>query len=207
MKAVHDHRAVNCTRCPRLQQQFATLRDQFPDYWNRPVGASGDPAAQLLILGLAPGLHGANRTGIPFTGDASGELLFATLDQLGIRDQVRISNAIKCLPVQNKPSTSELNNCADFLSAELDEHFDSDSAVVLALGRVAHERVIRHVVGRQSEFPFKHGKQHRLPGGTFLVDSYHCSRYNTQTGRLTPRMFLSAVRKAAKRASLEMADA
>jgi uracil-DNA glycosylase len=162
----------------------------------------------LLIVGLAPGMHGANRTGRPFTGDFAGLLLYQTLHTLGLSSQstsehrddslelfdCRIVNAVKCLPPQNKPVGAEVRNCNDYLQAEL-EALPGD-AVILALGRVAHEAVLRARGSRQKDFPFGHGNEHRLPDGRWLVDSYHCSRYNTQTRRLTEPMFRDVVRRA-----------
>ena len=150
----------------------------------------GDPA--LLIVGLAPGMHGANRTGMPFTGDASGELLFRVLDETDLTDRVRITNAVKCLPVRNLPSATEIRNCSRFLVDELRDHAPT---VVLALGGVAHRAIIAALGLRQADYPFGHGHTHTLPEFV-LVDSYHCSRYNTQTGRLTHAMFLEVIRQA-----------
>lgn len=188
----------NCTRCRVLQKQFRTLRNDFPDYWNKPVPASGDPEAPLMIVGLAPGKHGANRTGIPFTGDASGELLFLTLRKLDLVNQVSITNAVKCLPVQNKPSTTEINNCQRHLKPEVASHGKKSCAVFLALGQVAHNALLKASVHTLSHFPFSHGAEHQLSPHVTLVDSYHCSRYNTQTKRLTPNMFERVVARAAQ---------
>lgn len=199
---------ATCTRCPRIQRQFMQLRSSHPGYWNQPVLASGSRSSSLLIVGLAPGKHGANKTGVPFTGDSSGELLFKVLSRLGIDQQVRITNAVKCLPVQNKPSRIELRNCQKFLALELAEHagvhhscankkLPKKKFVVLALGHVAHRSILRSLGLRQSHFTFSHGAVHKIEASGWLVDSYHCSRYNTQTGRLTEEMFLSAVTTAA----------
>ena len=186
----------NCTRCPRLTRQFKALRVKYPDYWNLPVAASGDPAASILIVGLAPGMHGANRTGQPFVGDASGELLASTLRQLKLEGLVRITNIVKCLPIKNLPSSKEISNCSRFLKAELDAHSALSSPVIVALGGVSHRAIVRQLGMKQVNFPFVHGQVHEIKPFR-LVDSYHCSRYNTQTRRLTPGMFLAAIKTAA----------
>ncbi len=202
------HFDPDCRRCPRLAGFLAELRDQHPDYWNKPVPAFGDSKAKLLIVGLAPGRHGANASGRPFTGDFAGILLYRTLHALGLasaaesvhRDDdlellgCRITNAVKCLPPQNKPTTSEVNTCNGFLAAELQAL--PTGAVVLALGTIAHRAVLRAFALKQAEFRFAHGACHRLDDDRWLVDSYHCSRYNTQTRRLTPEMFSSVLADA-----------
>ncbi|WP_322789210.1 uracil-DNA glycosylase [Thiohalocapsa halophila] len=195
----------DCTRCPRLAAHLAEVRAAWPDYHAAPVPPFGDPQARLLIVGLAPGMHGANRTGRPFTGDFAGILLYRTLhahgfasqpesvaadDDLELRD-CRITNAVKCLPPENKPTTEEVRTCNAFLAAEL-AALPAD-AVLLALGQVAHNAVLRALDLRQSAWGFGHGAEHALPNGMRLVDSYHCSRYNTQTGRLTEAMFEAVV--------------
>ena len=179
-----------------MQRQFRRLRDECPDYWNRPVPPSGDPGAGLLIVGLAPGKHGANRTGVPFKGDAAGVLLFSTLNELALMDKVCITNAVKCLPVANLPNTREIDNCRRFLAVELEP-----PRVILALGGIAHRAVLKALGLHQSHHPFSHGAVHEL-APQVLVDSYHCSRYNTQTGRLTEGMFRDVVELAATRAGL-----
>jgi uracil-DNA glycosylase family 4 len=181
------------------------VRRAYPHYYARPVPPFGDPAARLLVVGLAPGLHGANRTGRPFTGDYAGILLYATLhrhgfgsaaesvtadDGLVLRD-CRITNAVKCLPPENKPTTEEVRRCNAFLAAELDRL--PGGAVLLALGRVAHNAVLRAFGLKQVAWRFAHAAEHGLPNGMSLIDSYHCSRYNTQTGRLTEAMFDAVV--------------
>ena len=194
---------LDCGLCPRLVQFRQGLAAQYPDWWNKPVPAWGDSAAWLAILGLAPGMKGANRTGRPFTGDYAGDLLYATLakagmsageyaahadDGLQLKDAI-ILNVVKCLPPQNKPTTQEVHNCRPFLSAQLDAL--KNLRVFMALGKIAHDSFLRHMGLRLSQYPFGHGNEHVLPDGRYLVDSYHCSRYNTQTGRLTPSMFES----------------
>ncbi len=190
-----------CERCPRLAAHLREIRRVYPHYHARPVAPFGDPQARLLIVGLAPGLHGANATGRPFTGDHAGILLYETLhafgfsnrktsrhreDGLRLRD-CRITNAVKCLPPENRPTGGEVANCNPFLAAELADL--PTGAVILALGTVAHQAVLRALRLQQRAHPFAHGREHALPDGRWLVDSYHCSRYNTQTGRLTKAMF------------------
>ncbi|RPJ48782.1 MAG: uracil-DNA glycosylase [Betaproteobacteria bacterium] len=192
--------ALDCTRCPRLAAHLAEVRLEHPDYHARPVPPFGDSRPGLLIVGLAPGMHGANRTGRPFTGDHAGILLYDTLHRYGFGSQpiavapddglvlqgCRITNAVKCLPPQNKPSPAEIRVCNAYLRAELRA---LAPPAVLALGTVAHHAVLRACDERIADFPFAHGARHRLGGGMRLFDSYHCSRYNTQTRRLTPGMF------------------
>jgi uracil-DNA glycosylase family 4 len=185
-----------------MQHQFRRLRMSHPDYWNQPVPASGNPDAKLVVLGLAPGKHGANRTGVPFTGDASGDLLFATLRKLSLVDHVMITNVVKCLPIKNKPSTTEINNCQRYLEVEIDSR-DGLPTVFLALGRVAHNALLKVCDLKLARFPFAHGSQHALNGHAVLIDSFHCSRLNTQTKRLTPAMFEEVVAQAAAVAKLE----
>jgi uracil-DNA glycosylase family 4 len=199
---------ASCTRCPRLAAHLANLRDEYPDYFNAPVPPFGDPAARLLIVGLAPGMHGANASGRPFTGDFAGILLYRTLhacgfatapvstargDGLELRD-CRISNAVKCLPPQNKPTTAEANTCNAFLRAELLGL--QPRSVILALGAIAHRAVLKALGERLSEHAFGHGATHAVAGSHVLIDSYHCSRYNTQTRRLTEAMFLDVMMQA-----------
>ncbi len=181
------------------------MRARHPGYYSRPVPSFGAERPQLLIVGLAPGLHGANRTGRPFTGDHAGILLYQTLYELGLSNQpestacddalllahCRIANAVKCVPPQNKPSGAEVKNCNGYLVAELAAL--PTQLVIVALGGVAHRAVLQAAGVKQTQFRFAHGAQHRLPSGQWLVDSYHCSRYNTQTKRLTPSMFKDAL--------------
>lgn len=190
-----------CRRCPRLACHLDTVRKDFPDYHARPVAPFGDPDARLVIVGLAPGMHGANATGRPFTGDFAGILLYETLYRFGFsnrpvsvaRDdglelkECRITNAVKCLPPQNKPTGGEIVACNPFLRAELEGL--PAGGVVLALGTIAHQAVLKARDLRPSRHRFGHGAIHRLGGEAWLVDSYHSSRYNTQTGRLTQLMF------------------
>lgn len=200
----------DCRTCTRLADFLDTVSRKHPDYHARPVPAFGDPQARLLIVGLAPGMHGANATGRPFTGDFAGILLYETLHAFGYgtspvsvaRDDglqlndCRITNAVKCLPPQNKPLPAEVRNCNRYLQAELDRL--PDDAVIVALGRVAHEAVLRALGLRLSAHAFGHGVVHRLSSRLHMVDSYHCSRYNTQTRRLTAGMFHEVFRTAGK---------
>jgi uracil-DNA glycosylase family 4 len=196
-----------CRRCPRLSAFLAQVAADYPGYHAAPVPAFGDPRAHLLIVGLAPGMHGANRTGRPFTGDFAGILLYRTLFDHGFGSQpvsesaddalqlsgCRISNAVKCLPPQNKPLTAEIRNCNAFLQAEL--RTLPAQAVILALGKIAHDSVLRAFGLPLSKYRFAHGAEHRLERAV-LLDSYHCSRYNTQTRRLTEDMFRAVVARA-----------
>jgi len=190
-----------CRACPRLAGFLDEVRIQHPAYHAAPVPPFGAAAARLLIVGLAPGMHGANRTGRPFTGDHAGILLYQTLHRYGFATRseslsaddglelldCRISNAVKCLPPQNKPEPQEVRRCNAHLAAEI---FASPQIrVVLALGTVAHRAVLLAHGLKQSAAAFAHGGRHELPGGRLLLDSYHCSRYNTQTRRLTPESF------------------
>ncbi len=190
-----------CRKCPRLVALRKELRAEHSDWWNAPVPAFGDASAWLAIVGLAPGREGANRTGRPFTGDASGELLFAALARYGLSSgqfQSRaddglalngaiILNAVKCLPPENRPSAEETSNCRPYLAKALDAL--PNLMIILALGKIAHDSVVRLSGGRLSDYKFAHGAQHALPDGRTLIDSYHCSRYNVNTGRLTAAMF------------------
>ncbi len=192
---------IDCRACPRLADFLDEVKSQYPDYHARPVAAFGDPAARLLIVGLAPGMHGANATGRPFTGDYAGILLYETMHRYGFSsapvslskddgltlNECRITNAVKCLPPQNKPVGSEINSCNSFLQMELQAM--PENAVVMALGSIAHNSVIKALSLRQKDFPFGHNRLHQVKPGMQLLDSYHCSRYNTQTRRLTPDMF------------------
>ncbi|WPL18672.1 uracil-DNA glycosylase, family 4 [Thiorhodovibrio winogradskyi] len=190
-----------CRACARLAEYLDEVRAQHPLYHAAPVPPFGDAKARLLIVGLAPGLHGANRTGRPFTGDYAGILLYASLHRHGFGSRAesismddglklidcRITNAVKCLPPANKPLPAEMRACNPYLSAELAGL--PPGAVVLALGQIAHRAVLLGCGLKQSALPFVHGAEHVLPTGQRLIDSYHCSRYNTQTRRLTEAMF------------------
>ena len=190
-----------CKQCERLDEFLCTIKQHYPSYHARPVAPFGDPNANLLIVGLAPGMHGANASGRPFTGDYAGLLLYETLHQFGFSNRpisehladglvlkgCRITNAVKCLPPQNKPLTSEINQCNAYLSAELNAL--PEQSVILALGTIAHQAVLKAYQLKSSAAKFQHNAQHALPGSRYLVDSYHTSRYNIQTKRLTQSMF------------------
>jgi len=190
----------DCAECPRLAAFRAANRAQFPDFWNAPVPSFGDSGARLLIVGLAPGLRGANRTGRPFTGDYAGELLYATLIAFGFASgaydrrpddglelvDCAIVNAVRCVPPQNKPSPAEIATCRLYLKPAIAAL--PRLKIVLALGRIAHESALRALDLKPARFPFAHGARHALEPAT-LFDSYHCSRYNTNTGVLTEAMF------------------
>jgi len=202
----------DCPLCPRLAEFRAQVRAKEPGWFNSPVASFGDATAQLLIVGLAPGLQGANRTGRPFTGDYAGDLLYATLLEYGFAKGVyqarpddgltlvdcRISNAVRCVPPQNKPLPLEINTCRQFLSANVQTM--PRLRAIVALGRVAHESMLKVLGLRSSAAPFAHGAMHQA-SAIKLYDSYHCSRYNTNTGVLTPKMFRSVF--AGVRAELE----
>lgn len=196
-----DTPAADCALCPRLQQFRAANRLAHPGWFHAPVPGFGPRDARLLILGLAPGLRGANRTGRPFTGDWAGDLLYATLLKFGLARGTygadpsdglelvgtRIVNAVRCVPPENKPTPAEIATCNGFLKAELAAM--PGLRVIVALGRIAHDAALRAKGLRPAHHGFGHGAQHRLLDGTVLADSYHCSRYNTNTNRLTPAMF------------------
>ncbi len=198
---------LRCTECPRLAGFLAEVRGRHPDYHARPVLPFGDPRARLLVVGLAPGMHGANRTGRPFTGDYAGILLYETLHAFGFASKpesvsagddlrltdCRITNAVKCLPPENKPEPAEIRTCNRYLADELQA--SPDVRVILALGLVAHKAVLMALGLKQSALVFGHGARHVLPDGRVLIDSYHCSRYNTQTRRLTSADFQNVFRK------------
>ena len=197
---------ADCTACPRLARFLAQVRREYPNYHARPVPAFGDARAELLVAGLAPGMHGANRTGRPFTGDFAGILLYRTLYKYGFASHAgsddpkdglvlmrcRVTNAVKCLPPQNKPATDEVRRCNHFLAAELAA---VKPCAVFALGVVARQALLMACGLKASAYAFGPHAVHALPGATpgaqgpVLFDSYHCSRYNTQTRRLTEAMF------------------
>jgi len=199
-----------CRKCERLVDYMRSVKRDHPAYHCAPVAPFGDPDARLLIVGLAPGKHGANASGRPFTGDYAGILLYKTLydfgfasrpestgadDGLELRD-CRITNAVKCLPPENKPLNAEMINCNPYLKNEIEQ--SRDGLMLLALGALAHRALLRTLGLKQAAYPFAHNTEHRLPDGPVLVDSYHCSRYNTQTGRLTEPMFKRVFRRIRK---------
>jgi len=199
-----------CGLCPRLAGFRADNAAGYPAYFNAPVPSFGAAGSPLLIVGLAPGLHGANRTGRPFTGDGAGEVLYGALDRAGVLDgiygaaaddglalrKVRIANAVRCVPPQNKPIPAEIRTCNPYLASELSAV--PEGGAILALGRIAHDAVAMALAVRKKDVPFAHGAVHALPGRRQLFDSYHCSRYNMNTGGLTAPM-LDAVLEAALR--------
>lgn len=196
----------DCPRCPRLVAFRQAWRAREPEWFNAPVPSFGPPTARLLIVGLAPGLQGANRTGRPFTGDYAGDLLYRTLTEYGFARgnyearpddgltlvDCRISNAVRCVPPENKPTGGEITSCRDFLKATIAEM--PRLKAIVALGRIAHDSLLPALGVRRSEMIFRHGHAQQI--GTFTVfDSYHCSRYNTNTGVLTPKMFRAVFAK------------
>jgi uracil-DNA glycosylase family 4 len=204
--------SLDCRKCSRLADFLDEVTARYPDYHARPVPAFGDSAPELLIIGLAPGMHGANRTGRPFTGDFAGILLYRTLYKFGFTNhegsasvddnlqlmRCRITNAVKCLPPGNKPLPGEIRQCNRYLTEEIFD-FTASGSALLALGAIAHQAALMALGLKLKKYPFSHGGVHALPvqataggvesAGLTLYDSYHCSRYNTQTRRLTPEMF------------------
>jgi uracil-DNA glycosylase family 4 len=199
----------DCPLCPRLVAFRHENQQKFPDWFNGPVPNWGDAAPRLIIVGLAPGLRGANRTGRPFTGDYSGDLLYKTLLKMGLAtgefradpaDSLRlkgvlIANGVRCVPPQNKPTGPEIVTCRRFLKATIAAN--ETTLAYLVLGRIAHDQLLSTLGERRAAFPFSHGAEHRLTSGMTLFDSYHCSRYNTNTGVLTEAMFEDVVGRAA----------
>ena len=193
----------DCNLCPRLKSFINDNREKFPDKYNAPVPSFGPKDAEFLIVGLAPGLKGANFSGRPFTGDWAGDLLYATLLKFGFASgtydarkddgleliNARITNAVKCVPPENKPTGAEINTCRQFLETELETM--PNLKIILSLGLVSHNAVVKATGNKVSAFKFAHGAEHDIGGGLTLIDSYHCSRYNTNTGRLTTDMFES----------------
>ena len=191
---------LDCRQCQRLSTFLDTVKAQYPDYHARPVAPFGEKKAQLMIVGLAPGMHGANATGRPFTGDYAGKLLYETLFQFGFSNQAeatalndglklkrcRITNAVKCLPPENKPIGDEIRNCNRYLQAEIQQ---VKPRVILVLGKIAHDAVMRGMGFKLSAHKFAHHALHDVAENLTVIDSYHCSRYNTQTRRLTETMF------------------
>ncbi|MEM7400803.1 MAG: uracil-DNA glycosylase [Pseudomonadota bacterium] len=200
----------NCKRCSRLADFLKSSKQKYPEYFCKPVPSFGDPNANFLIVGLAPGMHGANATGRPFTGDYAGILLYETLfkfnfasaaESKSIKDGLklnncRITNAVKCVPPANKPTTEEIKTCNSFLKNEL--HALKPCSVILALGKIAHDSIIRSFDLKLSQYTFGHENLHHLPNKITLIDSYHCSRYNTQTKRLTTQQFEQVFKKISK---------
>lgn len=191
----------DCDICPRLNGFLKDLRGTYPDYFNAPVPAFGDPVPKLLIVGLAPGMHGANRTGRPFTGDWAGDLLYAAIDKFGFSEGTykadpndglklkgaMITNAVRCLPPENKPTSGEATNCRPFLTQQI-EGLPSIRAI-MTLGKISHDSTVRSLGLKLKDYPFGHHKIYEIQGDRKIFSSYHCSRYNTNTKRLTEEMF------------------
>ena len=210
-RATADLPSRDCLLCPRLVGFREAQRAAHPDWFNAPVPSFGPDFAELLIVGLAPGLRGANRTGRPFTGDYAGDLLYRTLLKYGFAvgdyaahpqdglslHRARITNAVRCVPPQNRPEPAEIAACGRFLGAEIAGL--PRLKAILALGAVAHSAGLAAKGLKRSLFPFAHGAMHELPDGVMLADSYHCSRLNTNTGRLTPAMFQAVIGGLAER--------
>lgn len=209
---------INCKQCKRLVSFLKSIKKQYPDYYCKPVPSFGDPDAQLLIVGLAPGMHGANASGRAFTGDASGILLYQTLYNYGFASadksvsiddglqllNCRITNAVKCLPPQNKPTGDEINTCNQYLSVEISQL--PDNAIIVALGSIAHNAVLKAMQQPLSAYKFAHDSEYVFQtsnGKRTLISSYHCSKYNTQTRRLTVPMFEKIFAKAKQRLANE----
>lgn len=219
--------SADCNLCPRLQSFRIDNGREYPGFFNAPVPAFGDIGARLLVVGLAPGLKGANATGRPFTGDYAGDVLYASLLSCGFasgsyasprgeeisgtyRDKLvledcRITNAVRCVPPENKPETSEIKQCNSFLKEEI--RAMPNLKVILSLGLVSHQAVLRACGLKPAGYNFAHAAQHALPGGRVLLDSYHCSRYNINTGRLTQAMFDGVVKKARELVHGDLAEA
>lgn len=199
-----------CRRCPRLFDFLEDCRDRLPNHFNGPVPSFGDPDAELLIVGLAPGLNGANKSGRPFTGDAAGDLLYKALADFGFSNdrfdsriddglalrRAMITNAVRCVPPQNKPIGAEVNNCRDYLRGQIAAL--PKLKVLLCLGKVSHDSTVRALGGKVAREKFGHGSEYEL-GGYTVLSSYHCSRYNTNTGRLTEPMFNAVFARARER--------
>jgi uracil-DNA glycosylase family 4 len=204
----------DCPLCPRLVAFRQELRGRHPDWWNAPVPAFGDPEAWLGIVGLAPGMWGANRTGRPFTGDHAGTLFYRTLCKFGLAEgdygervddglELKgcvVLNSVKCLPPQNKPLPIEVAACRLYYEAAV--ALLPNVRVLVALGRIAHDNAVRTAGARLAAHPFGHLAEHILPGGRVLIDSYHCSRYNQNTGRLTAAMFEAVFARALQLSSV-----
>jgi uracil-DNA glycosylase len=214
----HAEAPLDCPLCPRLAALRDSCRADHPDWWNAPVPAFGDPHARLVVVGLAPGKEGANRTGRVFTGDFSGDLLFATLGKFGwangtyerraddgleLRD-VTILNAVKCLPPQNKPLPQEAHNCRLFLKSAVAAL--PNAQIFIALGEVAHQSVVKVLGGKLPKARFAHLAEHRVPSGKIVIDSYHCSKRNIMTGRLTEEMFSDVFERAAELLAMSAAS-
>ena len=203
-----QNKIIQCKVCPRLTQYVGEIKKKFPSYWCKPVPSFGDPQAQILFIGLAPGRFGSNRTGRMFTGDSSGKFLYPALHQVGLANQPNgeniqdglqlincyITAVVRCAPPQNKPTPNELKQCSIFLQQEI--KLLKNLRVVIALGKIAHDYYLKSTEKKLSQYPFKHGNAHRFKNHPTLVDIYHPSRQNTQTGLLTMAMFVNVLKKA-----------
>jgi uracil-DNA glycosylase family 4 len=208
------HRDQTCRLCPRLAEFLDEARAKNPDWHNAPVNGYGPVNSPIMLIGLAPGMRGANRTGRPFTGDFAGDLLFQTLAQFDLSTgqydarpddgveltQIRIVNAVRCVPPQNKPIGAEINTCRQFLTQDIAAM--TALKVIITLGRIGHQSALKALGLRKKDYPFSHGGRHLLPNGVTLISSYHCSRYNTQTNRLTTAMFHDVFHEAVAAAGL-----
>ncbi len=208
--AAMEEPPCDCQLCPRLAGYRSKNSAREPTWFNAPVPSFGERDARLLIVGLAPGVSGANRTGRPFTGDYAGDLLYATLFKYGFAKgkydakpddtlklvNCRITNAVRCVPPENKPTPAEATTCRIFLNATIEGM--QNLKVIVALGRIAHEATLRAYKLKLADFPFAHESRHTLPRGITLIDSYHCSRYNTNTKRLTTDMFEAVFAQAGR---------
>ena len=197
----HEIFNENCTQCARLSSFLSQIRQKYPEYYSKPVPSFGSDRPDLLIVGLAPGLHGANATGRPFTGDYAGILLYEMLHKHGFSNKpassntndnlklkkCRITNAVRCLPPENKPIGDEIKNCNRYLREELNNI--EARAIILCLGVIAHKATVKALLLKQSDYQFKHGNIFKLSDGRTIIDSYHCSKYNIHTKRLTKKMF------------------
>lgn len=207
MTKIGSEAPKDCDLCPRLRQFILDQRVKEPDWFNGAVPSFGDPDAQLLVIGLAPGMKGANRTGRPFTGDWAGDLLYATLGKFGFSEGTydrrpddglvlkgaMVTNAVRCLPPQNKPIGAEINQCRPFLKARIDDL--PRAKVLLCLGKISHDTTVRALGRKLKDHPFGHGSEYKVDDMT-LLSSYHCSRYNTNTRRLTEDMFEAIFERA-----------
>lgn len=199
---------ADCRLCPRLVEYREDNARKHPEWFNGAVPSFGDAGAALLVIGLAPGVTGANKSGRPFTGDWAGDLLYATLDKFAFSEgtyqarpddglrlkQAMITNAVRCVPPANKPIGAEINTCRPFLEARMSAL--PNLKVLLCLGKIAHDSTVRTLGLRLKEYPFGHASEYPLPNGRTLLSSYHCSRYNTNTGRLTAEMFEAVFARA-----------